>query len=315
MNRIPLILIVLVLCVAPLAAQEPATRPAAADDGAVMARVHGKPIPMKALTDILIRGYGMPIAQLLIADELVSQAAAKQGVSVTEEEVRAEHDRVLDRMFGRAISGIQREEGLKQIIQQRGLTREQWDLTMRRNALLRKMAEPKIEITEEILQAEFKSQYGRNVIVSLIQTATLGEARNVMGLARKGADFAELAKRYSRHPTGRSGGQLPPLGPRTTGIAANLRDVAVAMEKEGEISSPVQVGASWHVLRLDKIVQPKDIRFEDVKDKLRKEVYERQMIFLQQTMLMEMIREAEREGGIEYVDPILKTQSQERSEP
>ncbi|HOF17775.1 MAG TPA: peptidyl-prolyl cis-trans isomerase [Phycisphaerae bacterium] len=295
------------------AAPPAATQPAA--ESAVMARVNGKVIPMTELTDLLIRGYGLPLAEHLIANELVRQAAAEKGIKVTPAEVEAEHQRTLAKGFGGLEDAKQREQALQQYLEQRGLSRRQWDMTMWRNAALRRLAEGRVQVTDEMLRAEFGNRYGRQVEVSHIQTATLADARAALKLLAEGQDFAAVARKLSLHPSAQNGGKLPAIGAATPVPVPGIREAALALKKVGDVSEPVQAGTTFHILRLDHIIEPKDAKFEDVKDALATELRDRQIQALQQQILMDMIRDAQASGKIEYVNPILKAQAEERSKP
>jgi len=280
-----------------------------------MAKVNGRPIYLQQLTDILITNYGLPVADHLIASELVRQLAEKKKITVTDKEVQEEHRRTLGLGFGRETSESQREEALKRYLAQRGITRKQWDMTMRRNAILRKLAAKQVKITDEILKQEFLDRYGRKAQVRLIQLATLAETRGALKRLKNGEDFAKLAQKVSLHPSAQNGGELPPIGSKTKGIAPALRNAALALKRVGEISDPVLVGTKFHILRLEKIIEPENVKLKDVKKKLVADVREKQIRQIRQAMLQKLIRDATLRGDIEYVHPILKAQAKERSKP
>ncbi len=279
----------------------PTTQPTG---GPVMVYVNSRPIYMEQLHGTLVTTFGMRAAQWLIADELVAEAAAERNLTASDEEVRIENERTLNHLFPSA-SADQRERLLEQLLIRRQLPHRQWEMTMRRNVLLSKLIAPSIEISDEELEDEFAEQYGRKVVVRHIQTTSLGEAQEVLERLRAGADFNGLARRVSKNRSAADGGLLPPIGPRTKGLAPAMREAALAMKKLGEVSEPIQVMTAFHILYLERIIEPEGVSFEDVKDSLATAVKAKNLRVHGQRLMREMIRNAK----IEYVNPILKRQA------
>jgi peptidylprolyl isomerase len=84
---------------------------------------------------------------------------------------------------------------------------------------------------------------------------------------RKGADFAELAKKYSDHKdSGAKGGDM--------GLLAEdklLPEMRAALEgmKKGEIGDPIKTANGYHILRLNEVKEPAPMPLDQVKDRLR----------------------------------------------
>ena len=86
-----------------------------------------------------------------------------------------------------------------------------------------------------------------------------------------GADFAEMAKKFSQDPgTAQQGGQLPWIGPGQT--VKEFEDAAYALQK-GEMSKPVQSALGFHILLMKdrKQLEP----FEELKGDIMKFLEER----------------------------------------
>jgi len=285
----------------------PATAPTTHPTGrAVMATVNGAPIYMDQLHDLLVRSQGLALAQQLIASELVVQAAEKQNLSASQEEVQAEETRTLEGLFGASIGADQREQLLEQLLAEKGIPHEQWRMILHRNVLLAKLAEPGISVTDQQIQEAFEDQYGRKVEVRHIQCDSLTSAQDILKKLNEGADFAELAGKESTNATARDGGLLPPIGARSAMIPPPIRGAAMALTKVGELSPPVQAGTTFHILRLEKVIEPQNVRLEDVKDKLAAEVKHAAIRKAQQQILLDLIRSSQKEGRIQYVDPVLQ---------
>lgn len=301
-------------------APAPATAPAG---GPVAAYANGVPVPIAKLNDLLIRARGLEILRHLVADELVRQEAGRNKVEVTEADVQGEHDRTLDRMFGSAAgagktpaqiaaAAKQREALLDQLLTQRKVSRVRWQLTMRRSAVLRRLAERDVTVTDKEVRDEFDFQFAPKVVVRHIQTASLRDTEKILKLLAQKKDFAELAGKHSTNASTRNA-PLPPIGrkPGNPPLPEAIRQAALALKKVGDVSEPIQTGTAFHLVKLDKILEPDDVKFEDVRDKLREAIRERNLLLAQQQILQRLIREA----NIEYVDPVLKEQAERESKP
>ncbi len=282
------------------------------DDKPVMAYVNDEAIPMDRLHDILVRSDGLQIAMQLVVNELVEQEARELGITVSQEDIRAEGDSTIARGFGRDLTPEQREQLLLQYLQQTGIPRSQWDLTMYRNALLGKIVARNIKVTDEQLQDEFGRQFGRKAVVRHIEVSSTADARKVLAQLKLGADFAQLAYKRSINPTAKDGGLLPPIAAESKGVPPAIREIALSMKKVGEVSDPIRVGTTFHLLKLENIIEPKDANFAEEKERLRKIVRERMVNQRKQAHLMDLYRKAISRGKIEFVNPELKKQFQKR---
>lgn len=96
-----------------------------------------------------------------------------------------------------------------------------------------------------------------HILIRLAQKATTTEQEKAKQLAdsiytalKGGANFAELAKKYSQDPgSARNGGKLPMVGPGQ--FVKEFEDAAYAL-KQGEISAPVQSAFGYHIIKMDE---------------------------------------------------------------
>jgi parvulin-like peptidyl-prolyl isomerase len=296
---------------APLPAGAPAPR-AGDPSREVIASVNGRGIYMDELTDLLMAGYGMPLAQQLIANELVRQESAKQKIALTEADVQAEIDTTMATMFAQVKDANQRQPLLNDMLRQNNVSRRQWDLTMRRNAALAKLAEKRVTVDANDLKDEFAWQYGQKRQVRHIQTANLAEAQKVLRELGGGADFKALVNKYSISPAaGDDPGLLPAFAESAPGMPPAVRQAAFALKKIGDVSDPIQVGTGFHLVKLEAVIDPVDVKFDNVKDKLRVMVHQRRVRAIQQDILRLLLASAD----VQFVHPILKAQAENGARP
>jgi foldase protein PrsA len=290
----------------PATAPGPATMaPAAApDQGTVMAMVNGQPVPMSRLYDLLVRSQGLETGIEIVASEIVDQEARKRGLSVTEEETRAEHLRMLEAMYPAVPESDQRERALAQTLAGKGWSRVRWDLICRRGAQLRKMVEPNTVVTDALLRAEYADQFGRKVVVRHIEVESLDEWERIRKLVKTQADFERLARELSKNPSHENGGLLPPLGlTGPTEIPDVIRQAALNLKEVGELSDPIKVGYVYHMLRAEQFLEPASAPFEQARDKLTAALRERLIRAGEQRLMLDLMRGAK----YEFVDPTLRT--------
>ena len=90
-------------------------------------------------------------------------------------------------------------------------------------------------------------------------------ATEVLALARGGADFAELAQKYSEGPTRDSGGDLGFFG---SGSMVPGFDKAVFGMKPGGISDIVKTRFGYHIILLEEIQPPTTRELSDARDSI-----------------------------------------------
>ena len=123
-------------------------------------------------------------------------------------------------------------------------------------------------ITEE----ELKSIYDEK-----IQASNEYKARHILVESKEnaealiteldnGADFAELAKKNSTGPSGKSGGDLGWFSPKS--MVKPFSDAVVGMEKGQYTHEPVQTQFGWHIILLEDSRESTPPAFEQVKPQL-----------------------------------------------
>ncbi len=301
----------------PAPAPEPTTGPAGAAavqpspaGTDIMATVSGQPIYMDQLHRPLVEAHGLRIAEMLVADKLVALEAERRNTAITDEEVAAESERLLNVVFGglsqTPLDPDQRQRALETLLKKRGLTRSLWNSTVRRRALLRKMVEPQVVVTEPMLKAEYARWYGEKAEVRHIQVPTLDEAEKILGLLKEGADFAELARDRSTHVVNAErGGLMPTFTRQSAEVPQAIRDAAFALEVS-QVSGIVQTGNSFHVLKLMKRIPPGAENYEQVKERLREDLRED----LINRMQLQLLTQLRGKADVEYINPSLRRAAQ-----
>ncbi|MCH7838877.1 MAG: peptidylprolyl isomerase, partial [Planctomycetes bacterium] len=187
---------------------------------------------------MLLRTHGPAVLEQLIGLEAALAAAAENGIRITDADVEAETERSL-RNLSNPLSSVTdgdmdretAERLLDRVLTQRNISREVFRVVMRRNALLRRIVQSQLHVTDQQLRDEYERAYGERVQVRHIQLATPAEAARVQERLANGGNFVELAKLHSANQiTAQRGGLLDSFSRREDMLASHFRDVAFALE-------------------------------------------------------------------------------------
>jgi foldase protein PrsA len=236
----------------------------------VLATVGNREIKYSQIREPLMKGHGLSVLLYVVQLELARAEAERRGVKLGEKDFKAETDATLVQMFPEA-KPEDHERLLGQLLQQQKLTRADFELVMATNAHLRAIASTQIprEIKDETLREAFNIRYGETVRVRHIACSNLQEVAEAQKRLAAGAGFEAVARELSRNPrTAPLGGELPPFSRASQDVAPSFKDAAFAL-KEGEVSDPVQAESMFHLIKLERRIAPKAIRFEDVRESLK----------------------------------------------
>lgn len=280
-----------------------------------IAVVDGQPIERARLIELLLAGRGLDVLQELIVLELARSEVEAAGLTVTAANVQAEHDfelrRLLNPLPSAGSTDFDRQAGqrlLDQLLASRGISPAEYHLGRVRNAHLRKLAEARLTLTEADLDREYARSYGPRVRVRHIQLASPAEAERVRGLLEAGADFAELARRYSANAvTAGAGGLLEPLSAEDVDVPPLLRKAAFDLDV-GQVSNPLRVGNWVHLIRVDERLPQSDPPRERVRDQLETQLRQRRLPDEMQRISAELFERAR----IRILDSKLEAEFQKR---
>lgn len=307
------------LAVVLLGLQMPAVASAqpAGGPGKVVARFENATVDRERLVDFLIQTRGLDALLNLMQLELARALAAEEGITVTQEMIDAEARRTLDRAFAEVTDVTEEEypELLEQLLAKQQLSRAEFDVVMETNAHLRAITAPRIaeQIDDDVLRQAFNLRFGEQVRVQHIAAGNLAEVAEARDRLEAGEDFSRVARDLSREPTtGEVGGELPPFSMQSQALPEVFKQTAFALE-EGEISDPVETGGFYHLIKLIERIEPRAVKFEDVKDDLREQLAQEQAQTAM-TLVRQQISQALAGEQLEIADPRLAEQLQNRLE-
>jgi len=129
--------------------------------------------------------------------------------------------------------------------------------------------------TEDALKARYQTflkekPAHEEVHARHILLATEAEAKSVIAELDKGADFAALAKKYSKDPGAQSGGDLGYFG--HDDMVKEFADAAFALSPGQYTKTPVKTEFGWHVIKVEDRRAGKPPSFEEAREQLRRDI-------------------------------------------
>lgn len=197
------------------------------------------------------QGAKNQVVGMMIKDKLVFDDAEKNNIKVSDKEVSDQ--------FMQTVDNIEKQNGkgaFDEMLEDYNLTAEQFKEVIKKDILYTKhqewflknnpVSDEDVEKSYEENKDQFKKVDADHILVEDEKTA-----KEVKEKLDNGADFAELAKEYSKD-TGNAdkGGALGEF--KKADMVPQFSEKAFSM-KEGEISDPVETQFGWHIIKLNKI--------------------------------------------------------------
>ena len=233
-----------------------ASSTAGADSARPIASVNGVAIDRRDFTRLLVQAHGLPMLHRIILRDLARQEAAKTGIQISRADVDAEYDQTIRESIGGEAAGAwtpsQREKFIDELVRLRGWSREELDIVMERQALLRRLVDARVKVTPDLIEKEYARQNGEKVEVRHIQLSSPRLWPELKSRLDRGEDFAQLAAAYSENRGSRAnGGLLPAFTRDDPGIPPIFAKVAFSLQP-GEVSVPVAYEGSQHVFKMER---------------------------------------------------------------
>lgn len=233
----------------------------------------------------------------LIEKKLVEQAANKAGITVSEKEI------------DNAIEDVKRQnnigqEDLLSALARNGLTfkeyREQLKDQIRQVKFINKEFRANVKVSDEDVEAYYKqnrdkfsgpAMYRIRIISFLLSGQGKGKdaekkAKDILAMARKGADFTKLASAYSEGPNVKDGGDLGYISPGEMDAAVEKAGGGLNI---GEISDVIKTPTGFHIIQLidRRKAEPKPVAavLDEIKNIIfQKIIDERYKLWLEEMM-------------------------------
>jgi len=237
-----------------------------------VARVGNQNITKDELYNRLVEYYGKQTLDSMIVEKIIDMELEKAKITVTDEEVQKEMNRIIESYGGLDYIMMQLEAS--------GLKLEDLEKDVQSYLKTMKLIEPRLVATEEEVVEFFESNKAyfdqpEQVQASHILVEDKETAREVKQKLDEGGDFAQLAAQYSID-TGSSmyGGDLGYFGRGE--MVEEFEDAAFSM-KVGEISDPVKTMYGYHIIKVTGRKEAKEASLEDARAEIEEIIKNQKM--------------------------------------
>lgn len=234
-----------------------------------VAIVNNEVITRQQLADECVTRKGEEILETMVARKLIEQAMRAHKLEVSAAEIDAEIDRV-----AQAMAGVTREQWLRTLAKERNISPAQYAHDIIYPALaLRKLAAPKVQITDQDLTDALEAEFGERLVYRLIMTRTPDHANQIWNELKKNpGGFEHLAMNDPRSidTSTKSSGGKPINGPlQRHSYPREVTDACFRQlvdgdpedkddshkPKDGDITGPIQVTEdAWIIVKREGVI-------------------------------------------------------------
>ncbi|EGF28194.1 peptidylprolyl isomerase [Rhodopirellula baltica] len=253
---------------------------ASAKHPGVAAIINGQQVSISNVAAECIKRHGESVLEGEINRKLLTQALAKAGKKVTNEDLKAEIERAAISFGYMTDNGSADVQGWFDAVLEGGPgTREVYiEDVVWPSVALKKLVEDKTVLTQEDLQIGFESHYGPRAEVLACVLSDQRSAQKVWEMARDNPTdqfFGQLANQYSIEPVSSSNfGKVPPI--KRHGGQPSVEKEVFQM-KPGDLSGIIATGDKYIILRCQGFTEPVVSDFEAVQEELRSVLIEKKM--------------------------------------
>jgi peptidyl-prolyl cis-trans isomerase SurA len=272
----------------------------------VVATIDGDPITAYEF-DNYVRERNVPsgpsreILEVLVTERLLEKEAAARGISARPEDIDRyvaeikDRNKMDDATFTRAL-------------REQGLTLERYRAKVKaeieKAQLINREIRGRVNVSPEEVKRHYAAHAGEYGVAERVRVRMIvlpvppdASADQVAGAAtfahalreqaEAGADFAELARRYSRGPGAGDGGDL---GFFSRGQMVDALEAVAFRLKPGELSEPIRTAGAVNLLKVEERQGASSGAFEEVAEEIREELYQQALEQRFQRWLQEDLR-------------------------
>ena len=214
---------------------------------------------------------GQAVTFLIQRAEFAQEAGA-MGIKITDDKVNKRIEQLKKQFYGGS------EQRYEKTLKQQGLTADQAKEEVRAQLIseeLFKKVTGDVKVSKGEVKAYYnshKSQYGqpqtRDVRHILVTKKALADS--IYAQLKGGANFAKLAKKYSKDPGSASNGGKLTI---SKGQTVPAFDKTAFSLKKGQLSAPIHTQYGYHIIQpLSAVKPPKTTALKDVKESIRQQL-------------------------------------------
>ncbi|MFW6189882.1 MAG: SurA N-terminal domain-containing protein [Planctomycetota bacterium] len=242
-----------------------------------VAVVNGERITRREFGRSLVRSLGRSALGSYVDRVLIEQAARRRGIETTEREVARRRELEVEMRMRRAylnarmgpaeFRAVARQYGLDLQQQRRRLDQSVGSPAMRVRLLVEKMLEPELDLGEEALRAYYRRTRGRRYTAAHVALPRRQQAERLLQALRERPELWNEAVRQVSQDRASvpHRGRIGPV-PADSELGRKLADM------QPEEPALWQGERFWHVLRKLGEIPPAEEEFQQVRDRVRREL-------------------------------------------
>ena len=218
----------------------------------------------------------------------------KERIEVLKQQVERSGRPVSPEMEGQIKDEVIAREIFMQEAQKRGLEtssdyKAQMELA-RQTILIRELFND-YQTKNPVTDAEIKAEYdkfaaantGKEYKASHILVEKEDEAKAIIASIKKGAKFADIAKKQSKDPgSGAKGGDLDWANPSS--YVSEFTEALVKLDKGQMTQTPIKTQFGWHIIRLDDMREAQLPKIEEVKPQIAQQLQQQKLSKFQEDL-------------------------------
>lgn len=254
-----------------------------------VALVNGEKIKRSDLYELMYRQGGKDLLDSLIVERLILQEGKKGGISVSEEDIDAEIEDIVEQHF------MGSEEQFTSYLGDQGITVDTIRHELMVNLVARELVLADLEISEKEAREYFEENQEyfnipEEVRARHILVDTEEEALEMIAQLEAGEDFAELARESSQDPASKEEGG--DLGFFSRGKMVREFEDAVFELEDGERSGPVKSYHGYHVIERLEHKDGREVKYDEVADEVGETMREEKIPYLIHELILRLKDEA-----------------------
>ena len=270
--------------------------------------VNNDPIGYDELFAQLAEASGKQILAEIVLDKQLQREFARRNLQLEKDAI--EHEKQLlalslttrmgldDRAIGQLLTRLRADRGLGPI---------RYAALLRRNAMLRALAGPRVQVTPAQVELAWRIRHGQRVRIRIIVTHDAQDAASIRSEIHNGpesqieARFIQQAIAHSTDASASRGGLIEPLSPADPAYEDAIRE-AVKNLTQGQLSPVIAIRTGYAVCYMQERIAPDGVALADIRDSLAHDL----RIRSERLMMDELATQLLNEATVSVHDPSLR---------
>jgi hypothetical protein len=220
------------------------------------------------LRPLLNEAAGAAMLRELILDRMLTAEIEHEGVAIGPDQLAAERRLLLETLHHDPEISIRLLEELRV---RQGLGRTRFEALLRRNASLRALVRPRVEISDAAVHRMYDAVHGPRRQARLMVLPTLAEARLAAERVQQGESFVDLTVELSTDTSAGRGGLLEPIGRGDPSYPEALLNALWELGP-GDVSRPIMLDGQYALLLLVREIEGDGADFDAVRPGMERRV-------------------------------------------